>query len=259
MFGPSAIDPNTTPSNLYAQYNPNPGEKPVQDNENGTKRRGKKGRALSPERLKEFADAKVIFDELQWSSELSPDEVVTYYRELCPTVDAYPLRDSRDDRDYRAWCKFHKGKKPAARFFGCVNYAHLYSLHAEHLGLPAELAKPEHFFDHQAIDIWRAQIKQVLAPPFWYQIALGENRIHCHVIASVDAGLLHLPRGGEVIKPIDVDDLQGALSYLFKPVATYTPENLALWIAAKRAHLGAGNLPRYRGMIGVPNARTWNR
>ncbi len=256
MSGTVSNQTGHNPYNLYPYFTPPDGEKRAGDDKNPKKRRGKKGRELSPERIKEFAAAKMIFDELQWS-ELSPDEAVTYYRELCPTVDAYPLRDSRDDRDYRAWCKFNRDSKPGARFFGCVNHAHLYSLHAEHLGLPDELAKPEHFFDHKAIEIWREQIKSVLAPPLWYKIALGDNRIHCHVIASVDAGLLNLPRDGEIVKP--VDDPQGALSYLFKPVATCTPENLALWIAAKRTHLGAGNLPRYRGTFGVPNSRTWNR
>ncbi len=243
--------------NLYLDYNPNSGEKPLQDNETATKRRGRKGRELSPERIKEFADADTIFGELLWNSELSPDEAVACYRELCPTVAAHPLRDSRDDRDYRAWRKFNRDRQPAERFFGCVNHAHLYSLHAEHLGLPAELAKPEHYFDHAVIKIWREQLKQVLAPPLWFKIALGENRIHAHVIASVDAGLPDIPRDGEIIKP--VDDPQGALSYLFKPGATYTPENLALWIAAKRASLGAGNLPRHTGTAGVPNSKTWTK
>jgi hypothetical protein len=46
-------------------------------------------------------------------------------------------------------------------------------------------------------------------------MALGE--LHIHLIAEEDAGLLHIPRTGEIIKPIQRGTEEKVLKYLYKP------------------------------------------
>lgn len=145
---------------------------------------------------------------------------------------------------------FGEGHGWASRLFGSLDRPHLYSLKAKHLGLEEELEAAEGFYRHDVVRRWKEALTAQLEPPLWWRLELG-NGLHLHVIASRDAGLMHLRRGGEVVKP--VYNPEGLLSYLMKPPAAYTQRNLALWLKAK----ARGRLPRTSGTIGVPNSRTW--
>lgn len=89
------------------------------------------------------------------------------------------------------------------------------------------------------------------APPLRWKLELAEH-VHVHVLADRDAGLGHLPRGGEIIKQIG--DYDGLLLYLAKFYADWNARNLALYLRAKRQ----GRLPRLSGTFGLSNRKTWH-
>ncbi len=138
----------------------------------------------------------------------------------------------------------------ASRLFGSLDRPHLYTLKAKHLGLEEELEAAGGFYQHDVVRRWVEALRAQFEPPLWWRLELG-NGVHIHVIAAWDAGLMHLSRGGEVVKPIY--DPEGLLAYLMKPSAAYTRRNLALWLEAR----ARGRLPRTSGTIGVPNRRSW--
>ena len=137
----------------------------------------------------------------------------------------------------------------ASRLLGSLDRPHFYSLRAEHLGLEETLMAAEGYYRREVVYKWREAVRAQLVPPLWWRLELG-NSVHIHVIASRDAGLMHIRRDGEVIKPIY--DPEGLLMYLMKP-PEYTVRNLALWLEARKR----GRLPRTSGTIGVPNSRIW--
>lgn len=140
----------------------------------------------------------------------------------------------------------------AERLLGSIEAPHGYSLHSGHLQLPDEAADPERLNDPANVALWGSAIRRELRGPLYYKLELGEGeRVHCHVIAAHDAGLLQLPRDGKVIQPLH--DPPGWIAYLMKPPAPYTGTNLGRWMIARRR----GRLPRLSGIIGVPSRRVW--
>jgi hypothetical protein len=76
-----------------------------------------------------------------------------------------------------------------------------YSLKHHHLGIDKEFAASFLINDHLAIKAWKIVIRELFEPPYFYKFEVGKlnNRgalglLHVHLIADVDAGLLHLPR-----------------------------------------------------------------
>lgn len=142
------------------------------------------------------------------------------------------------------------------RLFGCLDRPHLYTLHAEHLGLEPEYGSCASFFyDRELIDGWKNALKEKLEKPFFWKLE-SASRVHCHAIASESAGLLNIPRDGEVVKRIKPGDEMKVARYLYKPHAVYSEENLAQWIEGRRQHLG--HLPHMKGYFGLPSVRSWN-
>ncbi|MDQ3398602.1 MAG: hypothetical protein M3511_12695 [Deinococcota bacterium] len=129
-----------------------------------------------------------------------------------------------------------------------------YTLHASHLELPETCSDPANFYCPNNRDLWKGAIRRALKPPLHWKLELGE-RVHVHIIAGHDAGLLHLPRGGELVKPIY--DLEGWLFYIAKPAAQWNAHNLALWMRAKAKR--QGNLPQLSGTWRIPNRKRFHR
>ena len=140
----------------------------------------------------------------------------------------------------------------AARLWGTLKHPHAYTLHAKHLGLPLECSEPANFYCKKNVDLWKAAIKASFASPLHWKLELAE-RVHVHITADRDAGLPHLRRGGELVKPIY--DYEGWLFYIAKPAAQWNARNLALWLRAKRQ----GRLPRLSGTVKVQNSNSWHR
>lgn len=140
----------------------------------------------------------------------------------------------------------------AERLLGSIEAPHGYSLHSGHLQLPAEAADPERLNDPDNVALWVSAIRRELRGPLYYKLELGEGeRVHAHVIAAHDAGLLQLPRDGEIVQPLY--DPPGWIAYLMKPPAPYTGTNLGRWMIARRR----GRLPRLSGIVNVPSRRVW--
>lgn len=227
----------------------------VSKNKDG--RKGKKWkREISPERQKRLDEAKQRLDELVWDLDLHPGIAAQMYIEENADVEAYPLRLSKDDANYQAWSKFNIDTKPAFRLFGCLSEPHLYSLHADHLYLPREYGDAEAWelgsYDLALRKRWLDTLKREIQQPYVYKFD-NASRFHCHFITAKDAGLLHLPRGGEIVKPIEPGTEFKTLSYFYEPHAPCDELNLTMWIEAKRVFYPK-YLPRtrdFKKLIGV--------
>ena len=166
--------------------------------------------------------------------------------------------NSSQRRTGRARRALRNGDGPAARLYASVTALYLYSLHAEHLALPQMLTAPKMIYVHDAVRSWREAVRHHLRPPYYYRLEVGrEHRLHVHVLANRDAGLLHLPRDRELIKP--VYDLEGMLKYLAKPPVPLSDEALVEYQnAVKRASESGRRLPNLSGFVGVPRLALWN-
>ena len=115
-----------------------------------------------------------------------------------------------------------------------------YSLKHLHLGIDPKMAQSKYLYDYLAIKSWKDWVYELIKPPYFYKFEVGEEdengnlgKLHVHLIADVDAGLLHIPRTGKVIKPVtDRDDFERRLIYLFKPGAYRSPKAVKEYIEA---------------------------
>lgn len=170
-----------------------------------------------------------------------------------------PFIDTTAKRRRKVCEDLEDGEGWAARLWGTLNEPHAYSLHAEHLGLPPRCADPTNFYCRENVALWKAAIDAAFTKPLHWKLELGE-RVHVHLIADREAGLPHLPRGGELVKSIY--DLEGWLFYLAKPNAPWNERNMALWLQATR--LGCfpqlkRRLPHLSGTMGIQNRKNWHR
>jgi hypothetical protein len=101
---------------------------------------------------------------------------------------------------------------------------HHYSLECRHLGIDRESANPKYLRDHIMLKAWKMVLKEKLEAPYFFKFEVGrfgrgKRDLKVHVIADYDAGLLHIPRGGEVVKPITdtYKDYKTLMAYLRKP------------------------------------------
>lgn len=138
-----------------------------------------------------------------------------------------------------------------ARLLGSIEASSGFSLHAEHLGLPAEAADPERLYLAVNVSLWLQAIRRHFKGPLYWRLELGEGRIHVHIVAAYDDGPPGLPRGGELVKPLH--DPEGWIAYISKPNAAYTGANLGRYLKARRR----GRLPRLSGIVGIPSRRVW--
>lgn len=180
--------------------------------------------------------AQAYFDEFMGNEDASKN------------VEPYPLRYSEIDQQQEAWRKFNRDTQPAKRLLDNIDNLYLYSLHAKDLGLDEYYEDAYNFplrsYDPTLRAVWEAKVKEHFGENYFLKIE-HSTRMHVHLLADKDAGLLHIPRGGEVIKPVKAGDEIKVLGYLYKPHATCTVENLAIWIHAKRKlGLQGKNLPK---------------
>jgi hypothetical protein len=178
-----------------------------------------------------------------------PETEAARYVDQWPNHPPDPFTDRRHIKLQRA---FGSGRGWAVRLGSTVDPAH-YSIHAPRLGLPDACADPARLFDPANIRLWKGAIRECFSGPLYWTLELGNDRVHPHVIADVDAGLLELPRTGEIVKPC-ADYLPQLVRYLSGPLE-YNARNLALWLEAKRR----GKLPRLSGTMRLPNKGTWNQ
>lgn len=212
-----------------------------------------RGRIVDPREAAVWDESRDHLGHLTYDPFVDPKEAARRHFSLYPDHPPDDMVDTTGMRRRKMLKMFYKDNKPAQKLFGCLDQAHHYTLHAEHLELPVEYGDPEHFYLRDYINGWRTAVKTKLKPTLWWKLELA-TRVHVHVIASHDAGLEHIERGGEVIKPIY--DPEGIMTYLMKPKAPYTERNLGLWIAARRMHII--QFPHMSGSYGLPNKRTWH-
>lgn len=144
------------------------------------------------------------------------------------------------------------GEGWACRLHAALKAPHAYTLHASHLGLPPSCSDPANFYSKANRELWQESIKKHFSGSLHWKLELAE-RVHVHIIADENAGLPHIKRGGEVIKPIT--HYEGWLFYIAKPAAQWNARNLALWMRAKRM----GRLPRLSGTMGLANRTTFHK
>jgi hypothetical protein len=111
---------------------------------------------------------------------------------------------------------------------------HLYSLEWRHLGIDEECANPKYLRDHLMLKAWKMVLKEKIEAPYFYKFEvgrfeLGKRDLKDHVIGDFDAGLLHIPRGGQVIKAINdtYKDYKTVMAYLKKPDADESEKAVA--------------------------------
>ncbi len=168
--------------------------------------------------------------------------------------------DSNQTRTGRARRALKPGKC-GSRLFDELSYPFepcLYSLQHHHLGLDATFARSELIYDHPAIEVWLSVIRQHIVPPYMYKFEVGKGsnasmalgELHVHLIAEEDAGLLHIPRTGEIIKPIQRGTEEKVLKYLYKiPVPIKGFALIEYRIGLMRASKRGKGLPQISGFI----------
>ncbi len=197
----------------------------------------------------DWARARAHQDRLQSGD---PTAAAAEYFAAWPDHPPDYFRDSTRRRKSVMRQAFGDGNGWACRLSSCVVDLHRYNLHHHHLGLSKAAAAPELLFDDANIKLWQQAVRAAFTGPVYWARELGEDgHVHVHVLAGAEAGLLHIPRGGQVAGLVWC--LEGLLTYWAKPAAPYTAGNLALWLKAKRR----GRLPRMSGTLGLPNTRTW--
>ncbi len=214
---------------------------------------GPKISRLPLELEQEYIAAKEFLDNLVVDYTLEPLQAASVYFETYPHIQPYPLRPCHAEEQRAAWRMFNKKEMPMTRLFGSLDRPHLYTLHTSHLGLPPEYGDPQsYFYDRALIDGWKSRLKEKLSGTYFWRLEVA-SRIHVHLIAAHDAGLLDLPRTGEVVKPVKPGTELKLVTYLCKPRATCSVPNLGQWIHAKREY--QGYLPHMQGHVDLIPAR----
>ena len=185
------------------------------------------------------------------------------YRDILTQPPYYKPDEFKDSPYRRARATkraFGYGDGWASRLFMDLEDPYQYSLHPTHLGMEARYNHHLNIFRHLSVAQIIEQLKQLIEPPFHYKFEVGKGwddhlpRLHFHLIADGSAGLLDIPRTGQLIKPIPtVQDFENVVSYLSKPKLAHTPElEQALKAERKRLRLsGQKRFPRTAGCIWV--------
>ncbi len=167
--------------------------------------------------------------------------------------------DSNQTRTGRARRALKPGKC-GSRLFEELSYPFepcLYSLQHHHLGLDATFARSELIYDHPAIEVWLSVIRQHIVPPYMYKFEVGKGNasmalgeLHVHLIAEEDAGLFHIPRTGEIIKPIQKGTEEKVLKYLYKvPVPLKGFALIEYQIGLMRVSKRGKKIPKVSGFV----------
>jgi hypothetical protein len=138
----------------------------------------------------------------------------------------------------------------------------LYSLDVvKHLGLSEHYARAGGIFDAATVEVIRSKLRELFDGCVYLVVEVGsEMQTHVHLVADLWAGLRHLSRFGEIVKPIKrtEEDLERVVAYLHKGL----PKNAELIRAHQKAQ-AKERLPRTRGYLRLPrqkatsNYREW--
>lgn len=95
-----------------------------------------------------------------------------------------------------------------------------------HLDIRPWFARAHHIYDHDALrDMVQALRERTVSPLFYRFEVSGGEFLHIHLVADGAKEFLHLPRDGELVKPIY--DLEKLMVYLAKPSVPPSPAALA--------------------------------
>jgi hypothetical protein len=169
---------------------------------------------------------------------------VTHYRFL----DSTKRKNGRANRALRE-------DGPATKLLDNLVHPHHYSLRYHHLGISKILSGRHLIYDHETIEIWLMVIKRLIRPPYFYKFEVGEKGgLHVHLIADVDAGLLHIPRPSRVVRPLQdrSKHAKALLVYLSKPSVPKNDDALKEYKEAIE-ELAKENRrpPRVSGYVGI--------
>lgn len=165
------------------------------------------------------------------------------------------FKDSPNRRQRKVKLAFGTEDKKswAAKLYEALDEPYFYTLHPHtHLGFPDSYREPFMIFRDCAVEQLKQRLKELLLPPFYFKFEIGESgNLHVHVIANKNAGLMHIPRTGNVIKK--VYDYPRLISYLSKPKIAYTAEHEQL-LAKEKSRLrnqGQKCFPKISGTYGL--------
>lgn len=165
------------------------------------------------------------------------------------------FKDSPNRRARAINQAFGDGAGWASRLFMDLEDPHLYSLRAVHIGMSSRYEHYLNIFRYLPVQQVIAKLKKIISSPFYYKFEVGKGwddnlpRLHFHLIANGDAGLLDISRTGELIKIPTLEDFERVIGYLSKPKLAYTPE-LEQALKTERERLsGKTRFPRTAGCI----------
>jgi hypothetical protein len=125
------------------------------------------------------------------------------------------------------------------RNFGKTYFATGYP---EFLKLGRVFDQPKHFFSKYHLDERKDRLKEKQLGVFFWRNELGESRgAHDHLYGG--KRLLQ-----EAVYNVEVYSLEGLIRYLKKPLMEWTPENLAIYLEAKKV---SKYLPRHSSIFGL--------
>ncbi len=123
---------------------------------------------------------------------------------------------------------------PSTKLLEILVAPHFYSLEYRHLGIDKEFAQPEYLRDHLMLKAWKTVLLEKIEKPYFWKFEVGrggrgKGELKVHLLAEDDAGLPHIRRGGEVIKPINEteEDYRRLMAYLLKPDEEESDESIA--------------------------------
>lgn len=124
------------------------------------------------------------------------------------------------------------------------------------IGFGKEYENPRAMFRWLIVNQIRFTLRGLLIAPFYFRLEVGKQRmsdklprLHVHILAERDAGLITISRKGQVIKPID--DFIGIMEYLSKPNLAYS-EQLEIILKEEKLRLkklGQTRFPSSSGYV----------
>ncbi len=230
MPGLQQFSPDTTLNNLYQQYNPNQGEKPLQDNETQLRNTPKKAgtKPTTPERIaaeKYFRNLAFHYDHPTAAQLYKASKHGHIRPKFFMSAGKSKIRKLYEDET--SWLY----RLDQMQHFGLIDLCAI-AVSAEMLDLPPENEDFRLFFDRDNIATWKKALYKSFPGPLRWVLEVGpvNNEIHAHVLTDfrqVTNPKILASAGTKAVKPIrSTDDLLSKAKYLTKeqlhfPTAKY--------------------------------------
>lgn len=186
----------------------------------------------------------------------------TSRRPIIPNQQKYiddRFKDTPKRRERASQRAFGLGDGWASRLLMELEEPYFYSLHMYHLDLPETYTNPAIVFRELPTKQIIHRIKDCFIAPYYYKLEVSKGsqntsspKLHVHLIANKDAGLLKLPRDGQMIKPIpSIEDYERVVKYLCKPKLGDSEEVRQILDKERKrlARLPSRSFPRTSGVI----------